>query len=173
MITNTKEPTMATTKQHTMPRQVLPKNATETVAKALQHSLTDMVDLALLLKQAHWNLVGFEFRSIHKQLDKIIDDVREASDDLAERMAQIGVAPDGRSQTVAKDSKLARYPEGFVSVDDTVSRTADALATAIEGLRSGQQATADPDAVTEDIFIEHTRTMEEHLWMLQARESKA
>lgn len=164
---------MATTKQSgVMPRAMLGKDATEVVAGALQRSLTDMIDLALLLKQAHWNVVGSSFKSIHEQLDEIIDDVREGSDEIAERLAQIGVAPDGRSQTVSKESRLARYPEGFVQSGDTVTGVSDAMATAIEGLRRARAETAEPDPVTEDLLIGVIGPLEKHLWMMQARESK-
>ena len=43
----------------------------ETVAKALQATLVELIDLALVGKQAHWSVVGPQFRSIHLELDEI------------------------------------------------------------------------------------------------------
>ena len=169
-MTNSKTKTNAPS---VLPRSILGANETEAVAAALQASLTDLIDLALLLKQAHWNLVGPAFRSIHLQLDEIVADVRTGSDEVAERMSQIGVAPDGRSSTVASDSRLARYPEGFVSDGTTVTQAADAMATAIEGLRAARAAVADPDPVTEDLLISILGPLEKHLWMMQSMEAKA
>jgi len=165
---------MATTKDTgVMPRPMLGKAETGTVCGALQRSLTDMIDLALLLKQAHWNVTGMSFKSIHEQLDEIIEDVRGGADEIAERLSQLGVAPDGRSQTVAKESNLARYPDGFVDSSETVTAVSDAMATAIEGLRKSRGEVEDPDPVTEDLLIAIIGPLEKHLWMMQAREAKA
>jgi starvation-inducible DNA-binding protein len=162
-----------TKKSNVMPRPMLSAEAQQTVSAALQACLTDMIDLALLLKQAHWNIVGSSFRSIHLQLDEIIDDTREGVDEIAERMSQIGVAPDGRSRTVSSDTRLANYPEGFVNDDTTVTQASDAMATTIEGLRAARGQVADPDPITEDMLIDIIGTLEKHLWMMQSREAKA
>ena len=55
---------------------------TEKVLSSLQEALVDLVDLALQGKQAHWNLYGPHFRSIHLQLDEIIDEVRQVGREL-------------------------------------------------------------------------------------------
>ena len=56
------------------------------VAAALQQALVDLTDLSLQGKQAHWNIEGPGFRSLHLHLDEIIDEVRLAADDVAERI---------------------------------------------------------------------------------------
>jgi starvation-inducible DNA-binding protein len=43
-------------------------DAKDTVADALQGALVDRIDLSLLAKQVHWNVIGTRFRSIHIQL---------------------------------------------------------------------------------------------------------
>jgi DNA-binding ferritin-like protein len=51
-------------------------------------------------KQAHWNVVGHNFRGLHLQVDDIVDDAREASVTIAERMRALDTVPDGRPGTV-------------------------------------------------------------------------
>lgn len=46
-------------------RNILQDDQQERTAEALQLCLFDLVDLALLGKQAHWNVVGAHFRSVH------------------------------------------------------------------------------------------------------------
>ena len=65
----------------------------ETITKALQSTLAELIDLALLGKQAHWSVVGPRFRSVHLELDEIVDLARLSFDRVAERLATIGVAP--------------------------------------------------------------------------------
>lgn len=139
-----------------------------TQAELIQPCLTDLIDLALLLKQAHWNLVGPNFLSIHEQLDAIIDDVRESSDAVAERLVTIGHAADGRASTVASQSRLSAFPAGIVTVEQAVDHAAGALATTIEGMRAAIARLGELDPITEDLFIGSAATLEKHQWMLRA-----
>src|SRR5687768_1817481 len=72
-----------------------------TVSEALQGALVDLIDLSLVAKQVHWNVVGPRFRSVHLQLDEVVDIARTHSDTVAERASALGVSPDGRAATVA------------------------------------------------------------------------
>ena len=152
-------------------REILDNEANAAVTVALQSNLTNLIDLALLMKQAHWNVIGQNFRSIHLQLDEIIVDVRNASDEVAERMTTLGVAPDGRVTTVAESSALQAYPAEFVNVSQTVTLVADALKTTITGLRNAIEMLGDVDPISEDMCIAISGSLEKHLWMLQAQES--
>ncbi|WP_182867317.1 DNA starvation/stationary phase protection protein Dps [Stieleria mannarensis] len=152
-------------------RQVLDDQPQQQTVELLQNSLVNLVDLALILKQAHWNVIGKNFRSIHLQLDEIIATVRDGSDEVAERIAALGLPADGRSGTVASNSDLADYPRDFQQVDDTISLVADALKTTIDGLRGAIDKLGDIDPVSEDLCIAITGPLEKHLWMVQAQES--
>ncbi|WP_404308493.1 Dps family protein [Neorhodopirellula lusitana] len=162
---------MTTATKPEFKREILDTDKNEQVTAILQSNLTNLIDLALLMKQAHWNVVGTGFRSIHLQLDEIIDTVRDASDEVAERMSTLGIAPDGRSSTVASNSELSSYPENFVKVSKTVSLVADALKTTIDSLRSAIEKAGDLDPISEDMLIAISGPLEKHLWMLQAREA--
>ena len=92
---------MSTTTQTQFKRDILQDETTAEVTALLQDNLTNLIDLALLMKQAHWNVVGPNFRSIHLQLDEIIDSVRAGSDEVAERIVTLGIPADGRVSTIA------------------------------------------------------------------------
>lgn len=151
-------------------RHVLPEAKAKPTSEELQKNLVALVDLALVLKQAHWNVVGKNFRSIHLQLDEIILTVRDGSDEVAERMVMIGFSPDGRSSTVAKATPLAEYKDGFVGVDGTIAAVADALQTTIKELRESIEKLDDLDLVSQDMLIAISSALEKHLWMVQAQE---
>merc|ERR1711974_86939 len=105
------------------------------VGDALQGCLTDLIDLALQGKQAHWNILGARFRSVHLQLDEIIAIAREGSDKVAERLATLSIPTDGRAKTVAQNSRLESGLADFQSVEDTVTYYADRMASTVFGLR--------------------------------------
>ncbi|GAA5026503.1 DNA starvation/stationary phase protection protein [Streptomyces sp. NPDC005813] len=140
----------------------------KTVADALQGALVDLVDLSLVAKQVHWNVVGPRFRSIHLQLDEVVDTARLHSDTVAERAATLGVPPDGRASTVATSSGIDVTPEGWVRDTDAVKTLVDALDAVIARMRERVEATAAPDPVSQDIFIGITADLEKHHWMFQA-----
>jgi starvation-inducible DNA-binding protein len=139
------------------------------VVKDLQATLVELVDLSLLGKQAHWNVVGAHFRSVHLQLDEIVDIARLTSDRVAERLATIGVPADGRAATVSATSELAAYPDGFVRSIDTVTIVTAAMDTSIGRLRGRIARIGDLDPVSQDILIGTTDELEKAAWMLRAQ----
>jgi len=161
---------MATATGTQFKRDILGSENTAKVATLLQQHLVNLVDLALLMKQAHWNVMGPNFRSIHLQLDVIFESVRDASDEVAERISTLGVAPDGRSETVSSESELARYPGGFQKVSPTIGNVADATKTTIDTMRSSIEKLGELDPITEDLCVGISAGLEKHLWMLQAQE---
>jgi starvation-inducible DNA-binding protein len=140
----------------------------KTVADALQGALVDLVDLALVAKQVHWNVVGPRFRSVHLQLDEVVDTARTHSDTVAERASALGVSPDGRAATVAAGSGIGEVPGGWVKDEDAVRVLVAALGAVITRMRERVQSTAEPDPVSQDIFIQITADLEKHHWMFQA-----
>ncbi len=161
---------MSTTTKTQFKRDILQDETNAEVTAMLQDNLTNLIDLALLMKQAHWNVVGPNFRSIHLQLDEIIETVRAGSDEVAERIVTLGIPADGRVSTVAAESSVDAYPAGFVKVSETISRVADALKQVIDSLRSAIEKLGDLDAISEDMLIALSGELEKHLWMLQAQE---
>ncbi|WP_405408274.1 Dps family protein [Streptomyces decoyicus] len=138
------------------------------VGTALQGALVDLVDLSLVAKQVHWNVVGPRFRSVHLQLDDVVASARQHADTVAERASAIGVSPDGRAGTVAETSGISEITDGWIKDVDVVQAMVDALSAVIGRMRERISVTADPDPVSQDIFIGLTADLEKHHWMFQA-----
>jgi starvation-inducible DNA-binding protein len=115
-------------------------------------------------------VVGAHFRSVHLELDEVIASVRDSADELAERIATLGVSPDGRATVVGKNSRLETFPEGLQTASATVTIYSDRLSSTIEGLRAGIDSVAPHDPISEDLLIEIVGRLEKHLWMLQSQE---
>jgi starvation-inducible DNA-binding protein len=140
----------------------------KTVSEALQGALVDLVDLSLVAKQIHWNIVGPRFRSIHLQLDEVVGSARTHSDTVAERASALGVPPDGRTATVASGSGIKTAPAGWIKDTDAVGAMVDALGAVITRMRERVNATGEADPVSQDILIGITADLEKHHWMFQA-----
>ena len=141
----------------------------EVVVSDLQATLVELIDLSLLGKQAHWNVVGPNFRSIHLQLDEIVDTARLSSDRVAERIATIGDVPDGRASSVAASSELPQFPDGQVPVTETVQRVGTTIDTMSGRLTERILRIGDADPVSQDILIGTADELEKQAWMLRAQ----
>lgn len=150
-------------------KSTLPEPDRKVVAEALQGALVDLVDLSLVAKQLHWNVVGPRFRSVHRQLDEVVTSAREHTDEVAERCSTLGVPPDGRVGTVAADTSLTTVASGWQQDADVVRFMVDCLGTAVHRMRDRCAAVATPDPVTEDLLLGVTADLEEHHWMFQAQ----
>jgi len=133
------------------------------VGNTLQAQLIELVDLSLLGKQLHWSVVGPHFRSIHLQLDELIDSWRELGDTVAERAIAIGTAVDGQARAVAADSPLAGVEPGAIADATLVRELAARLAETAERTRERAERVSELDPATEDVLIEVIRALEEQL----------
>src|SRR5204862_3761405 len=108
----------------------------EEVGRELQATLVELVDLSLIGKQLHWNLVGTLFRPLHEHLDELVDSWRELADTVAERAVALGFSPDGQSAAVSATSQIPAVERGVlqsgVVVRELVQRLADVAERARE-----------------------------------------
>lgn len=137
--------------------------------EALQGTLVDLIDLTLIAKQAHWNVIGTNFRSVHLGLDELVSAAREFTDDAAERATAIGVSPDGRAATVAKDTNAKGFGEGWTKDAVVIASIVENLGAVIDRLRERITLTEEADPVTQDLLIAVTARLEQLHWMWQAQ----
>ena len=136
-------------------------------AELLQKCVAATIDLALNMKQLHWNIRGPKFRSIHEFLDVIIDHARVATDEMAERMATLGQVSIGQRRTLPT-STLPAIPDEFLSDEAVIAHGSTALEVTISTLRSAIEQLAELDPVTEDLVIGMLADLEKDLWMLRS-----
>ena len=146
----------------------LPPGREGRVSQTLQTAVVLMVDLQLQAKQAHWNVVGRNFRSMHLQLDEIVDLARDAADTFAERMRSLGAHPDARVAAVAATSTMLPAPEGPRSTEHTARAISTRLRLAAEALRHAHSTVETLDSPTADLFNQALVDVETHAWMLEA-----
>lgn len=146
------------------------KSNTKTESIALLNArLADAIDLALITKQAHWNVKGPQFIAIHEMLDKFRDDIDEHVDTIAERAVQLGGTAHGTSQDVAKSTKLKPYPTDIHKTRDHLAALIDRYAAAGKLARAAiDEADEAGDADTADIFTAYSRSLDKLLWFLEA-----
>lgn len=142
--------------------------ASETLSDNLQRVLVDLIELASQGKQAHWNVVGKNFRDTHRQLDEIIDSAREFSDTVAERMRALHALPDGRSDTVAETTTLPEFPQGEIDTAEVIDLITERLEAAIGTCREVHDDVDDEDPTSADILHAILEALEQYAWMVSA-----
>jgi starvation-inducible DNA-binding protein len=137
----------------------------------LERSLVDLLDLQLMAKQAHWNLVGPRFRALHLHLDEITDELREQSDIIAERSVQVGIFVDGQAGHIAEHTELEPLPSGPIADERAIELLSERLAAVIDRARDAMDKLGELDPASQDIVIAAVQVLEKQLWMLRSQEA--
>jgi starvation-inducible DNA-binding protein len=138
------------------------------VAELLQKQLSTYNDLHLTLKHVHWNVVGPNFIGVHEMIDPQVELVRGYADEVAERIAALGVSPQGTPGAIIKDRTWDDYSVGR---DTVLSHLAalDLVYTGVnEDTRKAIHRLEDLDPVSQDMVIGHAGELEKFQWFVRA-----
>jgi starvation-inducible DNA-binding protein len=145
-----------------------PTGETGKTAEPLQATLVELIDLSLQAKQAHWNVVGPNFRGAHLFLDEVTDQYRGWYDEVAERLAAIGVSPDGRIGTLAASTPLDPLPAGQLRDVDVLAMFDQRVSLVVDRLRARLDPVGEHDLASQDILLGIIEGLEKQRWMLRA-----
>lgn len=142
--------------------------ASKELMDALQSVLVDLIELHLQGKQAHWNVVGTNFRDTHLLLDEIVAAARASSDEVAERMRALHAVPDGRSDVVAATTTLPEFPQGEIATADVVELVTTALEATTATMRRVHDSVDAEDPTSADILHAIIERLEQFAWFVSA-----
>ena len=142
----------------------------EKLITLLNARLADTFDLYSQLTQAHWSVRGSDFIQLHELYDTVAESVLEFVDEIAERAAALGGLATGTVRMAAEASSLDEYPLDAIAGEDTVRVIADRLATYGAAVREAIEVTDSElgDIDTSDLFTEISRSIDKHLWFVEA-----
>ncbi|GBE68095.1 DNA starvation/stationary phase protection protein [Mycobacterium sp. MFM001] len=152
---------------------VQPFRAPASLFTDLQAVLVDLIELHLQGKQAHWNLVGTNFRDLHLQLDSIVDTARQASDTIAERMRALDGVPDGRSDTVVATTTVPSVPPGLLNAAEAVDMITNRIYAVVGTLRTVHDDVDAADPSTADLLHAIIDDLEKEAWLLNSENGTA
>lgn len=147
----------------------IPADRRTELVSLLNQRLADSIDLGTQMKQAHWNIKGPAFISLHELFDKIYNDVEQYTDIIAERVVQLGGTAEGTARISASRSRLSEYPHTISDGPSHVDAVSTALADFGKEMRlSIFESDELEDADTTDIFTEISRGVDKWLWFVEA-----
>jgi starvation-inducible DNA-binding protein len=142
--------------------------ASEQLGQHLQAVLVDLIELSLQGKQAHWNVVGRNFRDTHLQLDEVIAAARVFADTVAERMRALHASPDGRTDVVAQATSLPPLSPGEIATKDVIDQMTQRLDAVAGTCRRVHDEVDEEDPTSADILHTILERIEQLSWMVSA-----
>jgi starvation-inducible DNA-binding protein len=150
-------------------RNDLPANSKSVAIALLNALLADSIDLALLTKQAHWNIKGPQFIALHEMIDGFRTEVDGHVDNMAERVVQLGGTALGTTQTVAKATRLPAYPTDIYTSKAHLAALIERYANVAKAVRAGiDESDEAGDVDTADVLTAYSRALDKSLWFLEA-----
>lgn len=135
----------------------------------LNATLADAMDLTNAVRMAHWTVRGPQFAALHALFETFYTQLGEETDDLAERVVQLGGTPEGTTQLIGQKSRIAPYDAGLRAGLDHVAALRDRYAALASSTRAAIDAAAEAgDADTADLLTGTSRVLDKALWMLEA-----
>lgn len=135
----------------------------------LNQRLADTFDLYSQTKQAHWNVKGPQFFSLHELFDKLAAELEGYADLIAERATALGGLAQGTVRLSAANSQLAELPLDVTGSMPTVEALAERYAALGASTRQAIETANDQgDLDTADLFTEVSRGLDKALWFLEA-----
>jgi len=139
------------------------------VIEILNQHLAAALDLCSQAKQAHWNVTGPSFFSLHELFDKVAEGLEGFADEIAERAVALGGVALGTVRVAARNSFLIEYPLDISAGHAHVEALSSALAGFGKSVRKAiETATKAGDADTADLFTEVSRGIDKLLWLIEA-----
>jgi len=139
-----------------------------TVAHILQKILNTYNDLHLTLKHVHWNVVGPNFIAVHEMIDPQVELVRGYADDVAERIATLGLSPQGTPGALVAQREWDDYSVGRAGAIEHLAALDQVYVGVITSVRKAAEDTDEPDPVTNDLLIGHLGGLEQFHWFVRA-----
>lgn len=124
--------------------------------------------LAVNGKQAHWNVRGSNFISIHELLDSVVSHAQAFADLAAERIVALGLPIDARLSTVSEKTGATAVAAGFSQWQDTVAAIVTDMDAVIADVQTAIDGLDESDLSSQDVAIEIKRGLDKDRWFLSA-----
>ncbi len=136
--------------------------------KALQQLTVDLLALHNMYKEAHWDLTGPLFVPLHEYFQQQADFYLQQADLFAERVLHLGAYVDGRFSTIARTTKLAEMPDGYLTDDHALKLLLDRVSVLQKEIYDLIGETEASDPPTANKLQDLAYSVDKNLWQLRA-----
>ena len=140
--------------------------------KALQQLTVDLLALHNMYKEAHWDLTGPLYLPLHEYFQQQADFYLQQADLFAERVLHLGASVDGRFSTIARTTKLAELPDGYLTDDHSLKLLLDRVTVLQKEIYELIGETEASDPPTANKLQDLAYSVDKNLWQLRAHLQK-
>ena len=140
----------------------------DVVADGLARLLADSYTLYVKTQGYHWNVTGPHFRSLHLMFEEQYLELRDAVDEIAERIRTLGPLAPGSCREMARLARLAEEDGAPAAMDMVRRLAADNATVATTAAEVQAAAEAASDVATVDLVTQRIAAHEKAGWMLRA-----
>jgi starvation-inducible DNA-binding protein len=140
--------------------------------KALKQLTVDLLALHNMYKEAHWDLTGPLYLPLHEYFQQQADFYLQQADLFAERVLHLGASVDGRFSTIARTTKLAELPDGYLTDDHSLKLMLDRVTVLQKEIYEVIGETSESDPPTGNKLQDLAYSVDKNLWQLRAHLQK-
>ncbi|WP_454119610.1 Dps family protein [Microbacterium lacticum] len=155
-------------KTQTIPMTATGPEAASSTAQFLTPVVLGLQALATNGKQAHWNVRGSNFNSVHELLDQVVANAQAFADLAAERIVAVGLPIDARTTAIAEKVTPTVVPAGFAQWQDEIVAIVSDMDVIIADVQAAIDGIGETDLPSQDVAIEIKRGLEKDRWFLSA-----
>ncbi|PRP66451.1 Dps family protein [Nonlabens agnitus] len=141
---------------------------TAATTESLQSTLYQLIAHYHGVQQAHWNVQGPQFESLHGLLGDFYGALGTDIDRVAERQIILGSPADGRPRQVAQTTILGATPNGFQKDYDVVKDLSTKTQKLSNFLSDQIEITGETNVVTQDLLIDVKAGIDIYLWKIRS-----
>jgi starvation-inducible DNA-binding protein len=134
----------------------------------LQQLTVDLLALHNIYKEAHWDLTGPLSLQLPEYYQRQADFYLRQADTLAERVLHLGASVDGRYSTIARTTKLAELPAGYLTDDHSLKLLLDRVTVLQKEIYQLIGETEASDPPTSHKLQDLGYAVDRDLWQLRA-----
>lgn len=143
---------------------------TKKAEAVLARRAADAQLLAAEAKAWHWSVTGPTFGELHELFERVAEHARGATDELAERIVQLGGAPPAFPAQWLELSSLDVPAEGGsgVGAERMLTHLLEGLTRISQDLADDIRQIQEEDPATADILVGWLRQVDKDRWMVRA-----
>lgn len=130
--------------------------------------LADSYALMALTHQAHWNVEGADFFSLHQAFQEQYENLFEAIDEIAERVRALGAYALGGLNTLGKVAQMEEFRSPIPQKDYVAALIVAHEKVVDDAVRARDLAGEIHELQTQDLMIKRLQWHEKTLWMFKS-----
>lgn len=131
--------------------------------------LSDLAVMNVKIHNLHWNVVGMEFRAVHKMTEKIYELMADQFDEVAEVMKMKNLIPFARMADYLDNSVISEIESRPYQTDEVIAileKDWKALIERAKKLR--EEAAKKDDFLVANLMDDYLRIYAKKAWMISA-----